>query len=363
MYRSFLSLLLFLLPFNLLSGQNSEPAQLETRPADQATATSSATIRQVLLDVQVTDKSGAPVRGLEKEDFTVLDDKKPQSLLAFHAWDSATVTDPLAELVLVVDAVNTPVSANSSERSDVKRFLLQNGSKPLPWPVSLALLTEQGPKMQDAPSRDGNALLSLYDQYETGWRSAHLTNARYWGAVERFSISLKGLGSIVSYEKTRPGRKLVIWLSSGWPLLEGADNRYTNKDALGFFDSITSFSTQLRESRITLYSVDPVGVRNAGTSENTYYQSFLKGVTSPKASSPANLGLKVLATQSGGRVVASSNDVAAAIADCANDAVAFYVVSFAAAKADGPNEYHGLEVKVDKPGASVRTRTGYYAQP
>jgi hypothetical protein len=27
------------------------------------------------------------------------------------------------------------------------------------------------------------------------------------------------------------------------------------------------------------------------------------------------------------------------------------------------NEYHSLEVKVARPGMTVRTRTGYYAQP
>ena len=27
------------------------------------------------------------------------------------------------------------------------------------------------------------------------------------------------------------------------------------------------------------------------------------------------------------------------------------------------DEYHTLEVKVDKPGLTARTRTGYYAQP
>jgi hypothetical protein len=30
---------------------------------------------------------------------------------------------------------------------------------------------------------------------------------------------------------------------------------------------------------------------------------------------------------------------------------------------DGPNEYHALEMKFDKPGLKALTRTGYYAQP
>lgn len=349
---------------NALSAQNAPQPPVQPRLADPATVSPPAADRRITLAVQVTDKSGAPIRGLQKEDFTLLDDKQPQSILFFHAFDSEALPNtPLAQVILVIDAVNTSVDANLSGRSDVRRFLLQNGDKPLPWPVSLVFLSPQGPKLQEVPSRDGNALAALYDQYQTLVRSANLTNAGYWGALERFSISLKALGLLVEHEKPQPGRKLVIWLSSGWPMLEGANNRYGHKDALGFFDSITSFSTQMRQARITLYSVDPVGARNAGTSRNSYYQAFLKGVTEAKQSSPANLALQVLAVQTGGRVFASSNDLAAAIGECVADARSFYVVSFNAAKTNRADEYHALEVKVDKPGTTARTRTGYYAQP
>ena len=40
----------------------------------------------------------------------------------------------------------------------------------------------------------------------------------------------------------------------------------------------------------------------------------------------------------------------------------FYSVSFDPPPADGPNEYHKLEVRIDKPGLSARTNTGYYDQ-
>ena len=165
---------------NALPGQNAPPPQLQPRPADPATVPPPAADRRITLEVRVADKSGAPIRGLQKEDFTLLDDKQPQSILFFHAFDSeAMPNNPLAQVILVVDAVNTSVTANSSERSQVRRFLLQNGDKPLPWPVSLVLFSSQGTKMQDVSSRDGNALAALYDQYQTGLRSTSLTNAGY----------------------------------------------------------------------------------------------------------------------------------------------------------------------------------------
>jgi hypothetical protein len=76
-----------------------------------------------------------------------------------------------------------------------------------------------------------------------------------------------------------------------------------------------------------------------------------------------NLGLQVLAVQSGGRVLNSSNDVSSEIAACIADANAFYVLSFDSLPGDGPDEYHALEIKIDRPGVAARTRSGYYAQP
>ena len=43
------------------------------------------------------------------------------------------------------------------------------------------------------------------------------------------------------------------------------------------------------------------------------------------------------------------------------DASASYELTFAAAEGDRVNEYHALDVRVDKPNVKVRTTAGYYA--
>jgi len=70
----------------------------------------------------------------------------------------------------------------------------------------------------------------------------------------------------------------------------------------------------------------------------------------------------VFAEQSGGRVFNASSDVTTAIAQAA-DAEVYYTLSFKAQLGDEPDEYHTLQVKVDRPGIKIRTRVGYYAQP
>ena len=93
-----------------------------------------------------------------------------------------------------------------------------------------------------------------------------------------------------------------------------------------------------------------------------YYESFLKGVGSANKVQNGNLALQVLAAQSGGQVLNSNNDIAKLIATCLADAQAFYTLSFDSPPADHANEYHSLQVTIDKPGLTARTRTGYYAQ-
>ena len=130
-----------------------------------------------------------------------------------------------------------------------------------------------------------------------------------------------------------------------------------------FFRSVVALSDGLQKARITLYSVDPLGTADAVGVRTSYYKDFLKGVRAARQVQAGNLALQVLADQSGGRVLNSSNDVAGEIATCIADATAFYVLSFDGVEGDGPNEYHMLEVKIDKPGLTARTRSGYYAQP
>lgn len=48
---------------------------------------------------------------------------------------------------------------------------------------------------------------------------------------------------------------------------------------------------------------------------------------------------------------------------CLADAASYYEISFDTAPAKSVNEYHGLEVKLDKPNLTARTRNLYYAQP
>jgi VWFA-related protein len=321
---------------------------------------------KLVLDVVVSDKSGKAVQGLEEKDFTVLDNNQPQKLLSFRAMPDGVVTatshaEPPTKVLILIDEVNTNYDRVAYERAQIKNFLLQNGGK-LPYPTSFAFFSDTGTQMLQGYSQDGNALLTSYNQHETGLRSLR-RSAGFYGAIERLQLSLDTLASLANTEAQMPGRKIVIWISPGWPLMSGPRMDLTSKEHENLFASIVSMSAALRKARITLYSIDPLGVDDAGGFRTNYYEEFLKPVALARNTQGGNLALQVLASQTGGRVLNSSNDITGSIVRCVEDAGSFYTLTLQMAPAERPNEFHHIQVQVGRPGVTTRTRYGYYAQP
>ena len=314
------------------------------------------------LDVVVTDKSGKVIPGLNQQDFTVLDNKQPKQLLGFQAESQPTVTpDAATEVVVVIDEVNTSFSRIAYTREELKNFLMQNEGK-LAYPTSLAFFSDSGTQVQSKPSIDGGSLLVAFDQNANTLRTIRSSMGIY-GAEDRLQLSLQTITKLAQLEATKPGRKMVIWISPGWPILSGPRIDLSRKQEQEIFSSVVGLSTSLRQARITLYSIDPLGTADSGSLLVTYYEDFLKGVLKPQNVQIGNVALQVLAVQSGGLALHGNNSIVAGLNHCIADANAFYVLTVDAAPGEHPNEYHELQVRTATPGLTARTRTGYYAQP
>jgi VWFA-related protein len=315
----------------------------------------------IRLDVTVTDASGNPVSSLQPWDFTVLDNDKPSKILSFRSFDGIAVKpNPPVEVILLIDTINLPFQQVAFVRSEIRKFLLQNGGR-LAYPVSLFLLSGAGLRVQPRPSRDGNALVSVLSRIQGGIRTIDTAQAGE-GLLERFQLSVRQLAYIAQNMTKRPGRKLLIWVGPGWPQLESSQFTFNERSQRRFFDSIVPLSRDLRESRIVLDSVSPTDPTLAGT-YTFAYQSFLKGVTSPNRADSGDLSLKVLAIQSGGLVLGPDNDLVGQINRCIAGADAFYRISFDPPRAERADEYHDLMLEIDRPGLTARTSSGYYNEP
>jgi VWFA-related protein len=363
-FRTFLVSISISLFVQQSSGLSPATASSEAgNPAQAARQDSDSANTRITLDVVVTDKSGKPQAGLQQQNFTLLDNKTPQKIVSFQAVDEPiTKAVPPVEIVLVIDTVNTGTQTVSEERLRLTKYLRQNDGK-LIHPTSIVVFSNTGLKNLGEPTVDGNALsTALEDKDVIGLRTMH-QSAGTEGDFERFTTSLRNLYSLAAFEAKKPGRKMVIWLSPGWPQMarSGAEMYSKGKDQI--FSILVQISTALQQARVTLYSIDPEGAGGGGVRSRFSYEAYLKGVASSKDVMPPNLSLQVLVTRSGGRVLTTGNDIASQIDDCISDTKAFYVLSFETIPTERPDDYHALELKVDRPGLTAHTNAGYYAQP
>src|SRR5271168_2212619 len=324
--------------------------------AQQASPQPQAASGNIHLDVVVTAKSGPPVGDLQQQDFTLLDNGSPRAITSFQVVSGRQAP---AEVVLVIDAINVDAQAIGYERIQIDKFLHSEGGR-LAYPVAIAVATDTGVKVAENFSSDGSALSAAMDHDQIGLRDIG-RSAGFYGATERLQYSLQSLSQLAVPE-AHQARKILLWVSPGWPLLSGPNVELDSKQQTQIFAQLVAISTQLRQGRVTLYNANPLGASES-TFRGTYYQEFLKGVSKPSQVNLGNLGLQVLAIQSGGLALEFNNDLAGLLQQCVSDAAPYYEISFAAPAADHPDEYHHLEIKIAKPGLTARTRQGYYAQP
>jgi VWFA-related protein len=362
--------------------QQSPPAPPATAPPSAAPQT-----EPILLSVVVTDTSGKPETGLTAQDFVVFNNKRPTEITYFRAVDPSVNTNAPAEIVIVIDAVNNTALYLQYVEDQLRTRLARSGTLSQPW--SLIFFSDPGGAAKSpvkytqmvGPTTDPKVLLEgLNTIGRVGPNAGQLGNN---GPEQRVMLSLQTIYSIAAEQARRPGRKSLLWISHGWPMLAGEDK----KSQPVLFNSIVAIADRLRKGQITLYDLDPSGAGNGGnvfrtntvsnqmghfavqestqatTDTSHLYEAYLKGVSSPSQVKYDHLALPVLAIKSGGELFNQQNDVLREIDDCIAYSNSYYLLTIASPKASAPNEYHDIEVKLHKRIGKVRTLTGYYSQP
>lgn len=306
----------------------------------------------IKLDVMVTEATGKPVGGLAASDFHLLENGREQKILSFEGFTGRGAgPEPPVKVIVLIDALQVSAKLVRDERDGVISYLRENGGR-LTHPTSVFQLSETGLWAIAKPSTDGNALAWGLEHDESALvrpnKVAPRTDAIDW-AVE---ITLKALGQIAAEERRQPGRKLLLWVG---PSGSGSEEV---KIVPSLYATICWFSTLFREAHLALYSLA------AGESESSAqsYKPYIAGVASPHGASSMNLDRKVLAIQSGGLVLDSS-EIEDEIGKCVREAGPFYRISFDPFTAEHPDEFHDLKLEVDDRRLNARTNTGFYDQP
>jgi VWFA-related protein len=344
--------------------QNAAPASPQKHPelTRRLAPNPETPLGKMKIDVVVTDAAGHPVGGLTQNDFTLLDNKKPQPILSFQAVNGVLGegnTDPPVEVILLVDVTNTPLRVIGDERNQIERFLRQNDGQ-LTQPTSLVIFDDQGARALARSTKDGNQLADALNKAEATMHSVLLTTQT---EPVRVTLSLNALERTTEAAGNRAGRTMLIWIGVGWPMLEETGYKFTQKEFAAMFDRVVTISGEMRESRVTLYSIYPTDPAVTDEPRVQHYRSFLKAVPSVNQVRPGDLSLPVLAIQSGGRALDAPGDLGEEIASCIADAKAYYTLGFDPLIAKHVDEYHELAVRVRRPDVKARTSAGYYGEP
>jgi VWFA-related protein len=254
-------------------------------------------VRRVLVDVVVTDKQGNAVRGLRKADFVVKEDKTAQTVLSFDYFDGSKpsyVPRKLPALpantfvnlpsepeqgplyVLYYDMVNTPPDDQMSFHQQLLDFV----DKAPPGTRMALFVNAAGLHLVQGFTSDHALLRAAILSKGPG---PHLPDVFLYPEIyggEDAGAALSNLKFIAQYLNGIPGRKNLLWLSSGFPIPVGPTMTGHNSDtgvAGGFSsstiqindltyllsDSIEKTYAALATSQVALCPVDVSGVDNS----------------------------------------------------------------------------------------------------
>jgi VWFA-related protein len=336
--------------------------------------------------VLAVDALNFPVSGLKAQDFVLTDNGQPKELASFREVNGTQgIASP--HVILILDAVNNTGRSIAFEIKEIGKFLGSNQGR-LAYPTSIVALTASGFKASRT-SMDGSALLQEsralfkgihpYECESSSEEGAHAIPLTGHGGAnigltveknnegnclnEKFTISLTALADLAAAQKNISGRVVFIWIGPGWPLLRGPEFHPDTADIkANLFDHIVQLSRTLREAQVTVDAVSSPDMFRRSELVSLPPKPFAEGPLTEKQATASDLALQAIATQSGGRIL-ESKSISDRIARCVADVRTYYAVSFDSIPSSKPDEYHSLQVKVNRPGVKVFTNTLYYGEP
>ena len=366
-----------------------------------------STTRLVQLNVIVQDRKGNPVTDLKKEDFEIRDAGKVQTIGLFSMESNAplpTATEPLppnvftnklerragtpaSVSVILLDWLNTKFADRAYAQAQVIKFLLQQikpedhiglytlsgGLRVLHDYTSdstelLARLNSSDgkslPDLSRAELRSGGDAM-LLDTWLRGGGASRAEADFY--TINRVNGTLKAIEFIANHLAAVPGRKNLIWVSGGFPLTIGLDSpgamRDPAREHLTFSDEIDRTVRAVNNANLAIYPVDARGLMTS-----PQFSAERRGNANrrpPKMPAPAPGSknqdtMRELASRTGGRAYVNTNDLNKAIRDAIQDTRVTYTLGFYPSGEKFDGKFHELKVKVDRPGANLRYRKGYF---
>jgi VWFA-related protein len=193
--------------------------------------------------------------------------------------------------------------------------------------------------------------MSIFEEVQSRQLSAINQTIRS-SRLDKTLASLEALGNHLA---AIPGRKHVVWISSGMPIQLRAVqvNANTVQGIMNFEPRIRQAAQRLANQGIVIYPVDAKGGCRAldnSTTQGRY------GLNDPPQEVFASLN--VIADVTGGRVIKHDNDFSKGILAAANDLRGTYTVGFYVPD-ELDDRWHSIQVTTRRKGITLRHRQGY----
>jgi Ca-activated chloride channel family protein len=285
-----------------------------TVTAQQQAPTFKAGTQTVPLFATVTDASGRLIPDLAQEDFEILDNNKPQALTLF-------VNDvQFIKVVVMLDESGSMVNNIARVKEGAEQFLLRL------LPDDRARIGSFEDKIILSPefTNNRNDLIQfLKDKLQYG------NGTRLWDAVDASMSALSELD----------GRRVVLVFT------DGGDDPGPGKHV--------NYSTVLKRAQAEGYIVYAIG----------FHSKCRCGSGTRIVETDPDPSLKKIAAESGGGYfeLKEGADLSSTFTRVAQELHSQYVIGFSPAVMDG--KLHALQVRVKRPGMTVRARKSYVASP
>jgi VWFA-related protein len=378
----------------------------------------------ILIEVPVviTDKNGNHIHGLSRSDFRVLENGKEQKIATFEEkvstnakipqspaqpgeFSNLTVSEqqPRAVTVIAIDTVNTPYLDQAIGRHELIKFLANNIDTS--QVLALMIMTSHGVKVvqgltgdpgqlaqvlkkvsgempqNQATSLDNQANAALGDIPVVRDSSSSTSVAVMMAQVQAMQDYADTMAG--QFQQTRaiemtmnsflkiawalsgvPGRKSIIWASSGFPFV------ITSPDVVpGSLGPLYERTMKaLTDGQISVYPVDVRGITTRGEGEATPGPLFSRG-QGPSVHQMNNRSwlesntiqsLNEFAEMTGGKAFYNSNDLAGSFKRAADDSSSYYLVGYYLDTKNNHAGWRQLKVGVDKKDTEVRARKGFF---
>jgi VWFA-related protein len=365
-------LLCFMLPF----------ASFAQAPSGPPAPVLKVTTHLVVLNVVVTDKNGKPVSNLTKDDFVVSENGQRQTIDTLEppsALPPSTENAPAVALagearagsvaanvaqprtILVLDELNTISEDTMFAAKEVQRYLMAQPAV-LKQPTAMYLLTKRQLQPFVESTRDRNALLARLKTNFIELPPHNLESGGAQGGADRLIASLIALDEIALANAEQKGRKNVIWIGNGIPVLSNAN--ISMDDSAKFRSWVRYTANWLEQTQTTVYTIDPRGVEVSPATLTTggfVLAGAIPGLPVGPDLTSSELVFEAIAPESGGAILRHRNDIDGAIASAVNDGSSYYTLSYYPTDRNWDGKFRQIQIKLESSGLVARTQRGYYA--